>query len=67
MIGLWNSLLCGWLPWHTWSAVERLSAQSERIVCDRCGRQYAINHYVRAVLPWASVEHFYRDRGRMCR
>lgn len=66
-VGFWNFVLCFIWPWHTLTAVERLSAATDRLVCDRCGRQYAVNHDVMAVLSWDEVESFYRDRKRMCR
>ena len=41
--------------------IRKLSFQSELIECKDCGKQYAINHDVRVVLPWGDVRSFYRE------
>ena len=50
---------------HFWHGdlriVRKLSKQSELIECLSCGRMFAINHDVRAILPWESVRTFYED------
>ena len=65
MVGFWNTVLCAIWPWHRWAAAEQVSDVAMRVVCTRCGRQYAYNHDLRAVLPWSDVEGFYRNRRRM--
>jgi hypothetical protein len=54
-------MLCLWLPWHRWRKLRTLSAQSDLCVCARCGRKWAVNYDVRAVLPWSTVRHFYQE------
>jgi hypothetical protein len=62
VIGFWNWILCFAWPWHKLRVMENLSENCQRICCKRCGRQYAINHDVRVVLPWDNeLEQFYRE------
>ena len=48
---------------HFWHknvfVVRELSAQSQLIQCKDCGKKFAINHDVKAILPWEDVEPFY--------
>jgi hypothetical protein len=53
---------CRWLRWHRLSLVVHVSAVADHLRCS-CGREYGINHDVRAVLPWAEVRSFYETRG----
>ena len=55
MIRLW---LCLRLPWHRWSFVRPLSIVSDLHRCS-CGRLYAINNDIQAVLPFERVRAFY--------
>ncbi len=65
-IGFWNWLLCWIWPSHKLYVAEQLSEASQRLRCCKCGRQYAINHDVRAVLAWdADFERFYQMRRLM--
>lgn len=52
--------LCARLPWHRWSLVRPLSLCSDLWRCS-CGRLYATNDDVRAVLPWEKVRKFYES------
>ena len=48
---------------HFWHknvfVVRNLSDQSQLIQCRDCGKKFAINHDVEAILPWEDVEPFY--------
>jgi hypothetical protein len=50
-------------PYHFWHnnviVVRKLSDQSQLIQCQDCGRLFAINHGVMAVLPWEDVKSIY--------
>lgn len=51
---------CALLWWHKIVAKSWVSGQSQYFRCS-CGREYAINHDVRCVLPWDSVRSLYVD------
>ena len=62
MFGTW---VCLTMPWHHFVSRKRLSRQSEQITCS-CGRKYAMNHDVRAFLPWdEDFDQLYADIDRM--
>jgi hypothetical protein len=49
---------CLWLPWHRLKVVKRVSRDSDHVRCS-CGREYGMNHHVRAFVPWSDVASFY--------
>ena len=57
-----DTVLCLIWPSHKLIRRERLSPQTERLQCMRCGRQYAVNHDVQSLMPWRDAEAFYRER-----
>lgn len=61
-IGEW---LCLLLPWHKFRSVRKLYAGSELVECKHCRRLWAMNHDVQSVLPWHTVEDFYRRQDEM--
>jgi hypothetical protein len=51
------------LRWHRQlDLIAHVSEQSDRVKCAKCGREYGVNHDVRAVLPWSEVAGFYARR-----
>ena len=54
---------------HFWHkniyVVKQLSPQSQLIQCRDCGKKFAINHDVRSILPWETVETFYAEFGHL--
>jgi hypothetical protein len=54
--------LCLYLPWHRWRKLRDLSVQAELCECTHCGRRWAMNNHVCAILPWDTVKHFYAQR-----
>ena len=48
---------------HFWHknvvVVRKLSTQSELIQCKDCGRKFAVNHSMQAILPWGDVKSHY--------
>lgn len=61
-IGEW---LCLLLPWHKYKMVRRLSGPADLVQCKHCSRLWAMNHEVMGVLPWHTVEQFYRRQDEM--
>lgn len=63
----WQMFKCGlpfnlfWFPHGEVRVVRRLSRQSVLIECLDCGRLYAMNDDVRAILPWEDVAFLYED------
>lgn len=57
-----GNLLCLWLPWHRWTKLRDLSEQARLYECERCRRRWAMNYVMRCVLPWDTVQDFYRER-----
>lgn len=53
--------LCLWASWHPWRKLRALSEQSDLCECERCGRRWAMNNSVGAVLPWSTVSEFYAE------
>ena len=61
MVRTWGEWWCLW--WHKdLTVVRRVSPSSDHVRCDTCGREYGMNHDVRAILPWADVRHLYEGR-----
>jgi hypothetical protein len=49
---------------HIFYSVMWCSERCEKVRCRRCDRAYAINHEMRAVLPWDDeTERFYKRFG----
>lgn len=47
---------------HKYKFVERISDQSDKVECTRCGKLFAINYNVRVILPWdRELEKFYEQ------
>lgn len=51
-------LIC-WLFGHDLKVIKKLSIQCEKLFCIRCRRYFAINHNVRAFLPYDDVKELY--------
>lgn len=54
-----------WCIWrhHKLHVKENLSSFSQRVACDTCGGDYAVNHFDRIVLPWdQELADFYATR-----
>jgi hypothetical protein len=61
MATTWGEWWCLW--WHkSLTVVRRVSAHTDLVRCDKCGREYGMNHDVRAILPWHEVRGFYENR-----
>lgn len=56
----WRYRLCFWLSWHKIIFRYKLSRDSEYLRCS-CGKDFAMNHHVRVILPWYEMENFYCD------
>ena len=52
-----------WLLGHTLYHVQELSEQSERVKCDDCGKEFAINHAMNGLaIPFnRETRKFYED------
>lgn len=49
---------------HAPLVVERqLYGNCQLIRCESCGKRFAINHSVRAILPWPCVADLYDETG----
>ena len=54
-------ILCSLLERHDFVHMAALSDSSQKLGCKRCKKMFAINHSVRAILPWDyELEMFYR-------
>jgi len=50
-----------WL--HDYYHIKRLSEVSQKVGCKNCGRCFAVNHSLRAVIPWdLEIESLYANR-----
>ena len=45
--------------------VKKLSFQCEKIKCQTCGKEFAINHSLKILLPWECVKSFYDEHGEL--
>ncbi len=55
-----GDLWCLRMPWHKAVEVRRLSGQAD-YYRGKCGRQWAVNHDVRCVVPYNEVRQLYED------
>lgn len=49
---------CMLLPWHRLGRFKKLSRDADYFRCS-CGREYAMHHEVRCVVPWSAVRGMY--------
>lgn len=52
-----------WIGFHDYTKIERLSPQSDRLYCWRCGADHAIHYGARSIVPYSEVRAFY-EAGR---
>ena len=63
MGSLIDNLRCR-LGWHRRLQVIQSFGEAQHIGCPNCGRQEAIHHGLRTVIPWdAELAQLYRDMG----
>lgn len=45
---------------HSFYIIEKMSINTDKIGCCNCGKQFAMNHDVKAIVPWDSdFDHAY--------
>lgn len=55
--------LCSLLPWHRWLSSSFWVSERVEIKMCSCGRQYAVNHSMQAVIPYdVETKAFYEAR-----
>lgn len=58
---MFKSIIC-WFKQHRYYVVEEFSEWSRKIQCERCGKKWAMNDNIRALIEWDSeFEKFYSD------
>ena len=54
--GKWLKRLIGWLKclrgYHDFHILIYFDDNVQKIICERCGKMFGINHSVKAILPW---------------
>lgn len=59
---IWRWLGCRSLYFgHKLYVIGRCGHATDHIRCDYCGKEWGMNHDVRAILPWEDVAAFHRE------
>ncbi len=46
---------------HAYYRIAKVSPSSDHIGCQRCRREWGVNHDARAILPWSEVAYLYEQ------
>jgi hypothetical protein len=64
----WLKRIACWLDGHRFREHQRFSPYSCRVVCDKCGGDWAMNDDARVACEWSSeFDKFYAERGHVIR
>jgi len=59
---------CHWFPWHklvSFRPIQESPSNAEVYTCS-CGREYAVNHFERLIIPWDKrTQDFYTMLGKL--